>query len=180
LEVLVVVRPAETFDEYVARSGTRLLTLAYLLCGNPADADDLVQEALARAYLYWPRLASAVDLDAYVRRLVVNANRRRFRRRRVTEIAGGSGTEPGGGHGVYVGVEDRFDLAAALASLPVRQRTVVVLRYYEDLSEAEVAALLGCCPGTVKSQASKAIAKLRNHPSLRTLPAYEKNGVQRV
>ncbi len=171
------------FDLYLAGAGARLLKLAYLLTGNLADADDLVQESLGRAFVAWPRVLASADRDAYVRRIMVNANRRRFRRRRVTEDLDGQCYEHrvherAGAQDDFAVVEDRCHLAAGLAVLPQRQRTAVVLRYYEDLSEADVATVMGCSVGTVKSQTSKALAKLRSHPSLGVnLSTPQRNGV---
>jgi RNA polymerase sigma-70 factor (sigma-E family) len=157
-----------------------LLKLAYLLTGNVADAEELVQESLTRVFLAWPRVAGADDRDAYVRQVMVNTNRRRFRRRRVGELLGlvVEGRSRGEEHAM---VEDRQQLAGLLAELPRGQRLVVVLRYYEDLPEATVAELLGCSVGTVKSQASKALSKLRSHGSL-TAPVVPRqpNGAARA
>jgi RNA polymerase sigma-70 factor (sigma-E family) len=154
--------PGGDFDSYVALKAGHLLKLAYLLTGNAADSEELVQESLTRLFLAWPRVVEANDRDAYVRRVVVNTNQRRFRRRRVTELLGQVGEPYGPGNQESM-VEDRQHLAHLLGELPHRQRLVVVLRYYEDLAEAVVADLLGCSVGTVKSQASKALAKLRAH-----------------
>jgi RNA polymerase sigma-70 factor (sigma-E family) len=165
------------FESFVGASGARLLKLAYLLTGNAPDADELVQESLTRLFVAWSQAERADSIDAYVRQIMVNTNRRRFRRRRVAEVLDGRIHERSGGQGDFAVFEDRRHLAPALASLPRRQRSVIVLRYYEDLSEGDVAALLGCTVGTVKSQASKAIAKLRNHPSLKTAPDPQPDGV---
>jgi RNA polymerase sigma-70 factor (sigma-E family) len=147
-----------------------MVRLAYALSGDPGHAEAIAQAAFARAYASWGRVQRAGDPDAYVRRIVINANRSRFRRRRVTEelhadlperLAGqqlGPQDEPGADHGA---------LLAALARLGPRQRAVVVLRYWLDLSEAETAATLNCSVGTVKSQASRALATLRATPALR-------------
>ncbi|WP_374628914.1 sigma-70 family RNA polymerase sigma factor [Frankia sp. AgPm24] len=115
----------------------------------------------------WRRVQSSDHPDAYVRRILVNANRRRFGRRRVPEDLVATVPDVGGHGGGFTAVEDRAGLAAALAMLPAGQRTVVVLRYCEDLSEEQVAKVLGRSVGTVKSQASRGLAKLRTHPSLR-------------
>ncbi|MDA8302463.1 MAG: SigE family RNA polymerase sigma factor [Actinomycetota bacterium] len=155
--------PGIDFERYVAGSGPRLLKLAYLLTGNAADAEELVQECLSRVFLAWPAVAAADNPDSYVRSVMVNANRRRFRRRRVGELLGQ--VHDGQGSDDQTMVEDRDDIAHLLAQLPERQRMVVVLRYCEDLPEAAVAELLGCSTGTVKSQASRALAKLRSSAS---------------
>ncbi|MEY9877325.1 RNA polymerase sigma-70 factor (sigma-E family) [Streptacidiphilus sp. MAP12-33] len=138
---------------------------AYLLTGDFHEAEDLVQTTLTKVYPYW-RGVRAETADAYVRRALVNTNRSRHRRRRVVQLltpfvpdhpAADAGRDADGERGVLV---------ALLAELPERQRAVVVLRYWEDLGAEEVAELLGCSVGTVKSQASRALAKLRGHPAL--------------
>jgi RNA polymerase sigma-70 factor (sigma-E family) len=180
VEVDVRGDPGDDFDSYVALRAGHLLKLAYLLTGNAADAEELVQESLTRIFLAWRKVVAADDRDAYVRRVVVNANQRRFRRRRVTEVFGQEreGCSRADDQSM---VEDRQHLAGLLAELPDRQRLVVVLRYYEDLSEAVVANLLGCSVGTVKSQASKALAKLRAHVPLDETVLYpEPHGAARA
>ena len=160
----------EGFDEFMRGRWPAMVRLAYALSGDAGHAEDIAQAAFARAYASWGRVQRAGDPDAYVRRIVINANRSRFRRHRVTEelhadlperLAGqqlGPQDEPGADHGA---------LLAALGQLGPRQRAVVVLRYWLDLSEAETAATLHCSLGTVKSQASRALATLRATPSLR-------------
>lgn len=178
--------PDSSFDSYVEQAGARLLKLAYLLTGNLADADELLQDSLSKVFVAWSQVQAATDRGAYVRRVMLNTNRRRYRRHRVVELLDGHAYEcqvheRGGGHDDFAMVEDRRHLAQALGALPRRQRLVVVLRYYEDLSETDVASLMGCSVGTVKSQASKALSKLRNHPSLRApLPEPEPNGASRA
>ncbi|MBC3841879.1 SigE family RNA polymerase sigma factor [Streptacidiphilus sp. 4-A2] len=153
------------FSEFVAARWGALVQMSYLLTGDFHEAEDLVQATLVRVYPHWPRIRpeSAVG---YLRRALVNTYYSRARRRRVTQLltpflpenpAPRSGAEPG---------EERDQLVAALARLPARQRAVVVLRYWEDLSAEQVAQELGCSVGTVKSQASRALAKLRADPSL--------------
>jgi RNA polymerase sigma-70 factor (sigma-E family) len=158
-------------DEYRHREfreffAPRLLGLAYLLRGDATEAEDLTQIALARAFVAWRRVRDSDHPDAYVRRILVNANRRRFGRRRVTEDLVATVPETAGPAGGFTAVEDRAGLAAALATLPPGQRAVVVLRYCDDLSEDQVAKVLGRSVGTVKSQASRGLAKLRLHPAL--------------
>ncbi|MCU1676326.1 MAG: polymerase, sigma-24 subunit, subfamily [Frankiales bacterium] len=148
---------AARFDEYVATQGTRLLRSATLLVGG-ADAPDVVQDALVGLYKRWDRVVAAHNPDAYVHRSLVNAalQLRRRRRRVVIPI---TDMTAGGGHAEMVG--SRQDMARALGALPPRQRTVLVLAFYEDRSEAEIAREMGCSTGTVKSQKSKALATLR-------------------
>jgi RNA polymerase sigma-70 factor (sigma-E family) len=151
------------FDDWVTARGPALLRFAYVLTGNTADAEDVVQDALSRALPRWERLSRAADVDAYVRRMVVNAHTswwRRFRRRespaaevRTDEVV----TGPGDG----VTADERHRLWAACRALPVDQRTAVVLRYYEQLEYDEIAALTGVREGTVRSRVSRGIAVLR-------------------
>jgi RNA polymerase sigma-70 factor (ECF subfamily) len=150
----------EEFRAYVtARSGA-LLGTATLLTGDRALAEDLVQTALARTFLAWGRIRRREAVDAYCRRVLVTTYstwwRRRWRGEVPTErLPERAGTDP------YGQVDEGVLLRAALARLPRRMRAVVVLRYWDDLPETEVADLLGCSVGTVKSQASRALAKLR-------------------
>jgi RNA polymerase sigma-70 factor (sigma-E family) len=154
------VDPYEGFPEFMLARGAALARTAYLLTGDVVAAEELVQSALVKTATHWRRVTSAGNPEAYVRRIMVNERIgwwRRFGRREVPVAAppddlGGDQSEA---------AARRIDLAAALAQLPTRQRAVVVLRYYEDMSEAATAAILGCSVGTVKSQASAALAKLR-------------------
>jgi len=138
-----------------------MVRLAYALTGDRGHAEDLAQTAFARAYASWRRVSRAGNPEAYVRRIVINENRNRFRKRRVPEHLTdrvpdpGALADPAGEH------DDRPALLAALAALGPRQRAVVVLRYWLDMTEAETAAALGCSAGTVKSQASRALVRLR-------------------
>jgi RNA polymerase sigma-70 factor (sigma-E family) len=138
-----------------------MLRLAYGLTGDRGHAEDVAQAAFARAYASWGRVRRTGDPDAYVRRILVNENRRRFRKHRVAEELPGVLPEqavPATGEW-----DDHAALLAALRGLPPRQRAVVVLRYWMDMSEAETAAALNCSTGTVKSQASRALATLRGN-----------------
>lgn len=160
----------EDFDAFVAARSTSLLRTAYLLTGEPALAEDLLQTALAKAWPAWGRIEGAPQ--AYVRRVLVNTYATWWRRRWNGEVSTGALPEQQHGHGAHVAtgqVDDRADLWDALGRLPKRQRAAVVLRFYEDLSEAETAAILQCSIGTVKSQTSRALAKLRVDPSLREM-----------
>lgn len=152
-------RDAE-FTAFLQARQAGLLRTAYLLTGDHASAEDLVQTSLAKLYLAWDKVHSRESVDAYVRRIMINERnslwRRAFRRREV------STAEP-----PPVAVSDEYDegLSAQVwkfvQGLPDRQRAVVVLRYYEGLSEHEIADILGISAGTVKSQASRALASLR-------------------
>jgi RNA polymerase sigma-70 factor (sigma-E family) len=153
---------AEQFDEFMASRWPGLVRLAFGLTGDRWLAEDLAQTALASAYAAWWRVRRADDPDAYVRRILINASKSRFRRPRVSETPGGPEDLPDpAAEDAAADVEERPALLAALAELPPRQRAVVVLRYAEDMSDAQVGALLGCSAGTVRSQAARALAKLR-------------------
>lgn len=158
-------KPSDTgtdadFQQYMAARWPVLVRTAYLLTGDRHLAEDLAQTALTKVYASWRHVRRADDVDAYVRRVLVNANAGRFRKRRVAEHLTAAPYDPTA-HEPHAELAQRSMLMAALAELPARQRAVVVLRYWEDMSEKEVAAALGCSQGTVKSQASKALARLR-------------------
>ena len=148
------------FSAYMAARQPALYRTAYLLAGDHASAEDLLQTAFAKLYLSWDRVRDHGALDAYVRRVMVNENsslwRRAWKRReRTTDELPETGT-----HDVH---DDGTGgaLWSYVATLSPRQRSVIVLRYYEQLSEAEIAEVLGVSVGTVKSQASRALAGLR-------------------
>lgn len=149
----------EQFREFMVTRWPGLVRLGYALTGDRWLAEDLAQTALTRACTAWWRVSRADDPDAYVRRILINACNRRFRRRRPAEEACGLPDAPLADPTVLA--DQRSDLMAALRGLPPRQRAVVVLRYWADLSDAQVAALLGCSEGTVRSQAWRALTKLR-------------------
>jgi RNA polymerase sigma-70 factor (sigma-E family) len=148
------------FDDFVAARSDALLRAAWLLTGDWHRAEDLLQTALAKSYLRWHRIADGSD-EAYVRRVLVTTYatwwRRRWRGEQPTAdlpvVQQASAAED---------VELRQVLVEALGGLPRGQRAAVVLRHYCDLSEAEVAAALGCSTGTVKSQCAKGLARLRS------------------
>ena len=160
------------FDEFAASRWPRLFRIALLLTDDQGLAEDLAQSTLTAAYASWNRVRRADDPDAYVRRILLNAHLGRFRRKRPAEISLAADLESrvAGAPDPAGAVDTRLSVRAALASLPPRQRAVVVLRYWADLTEEQTAATLGCAVGTVKSQASKAIAKLRIHPALAQAP----------
>ncbi len=155
----------EEFGDFMRGRWPAMVRLAYALTGDAGHAEDIAQAAFARAYASWGRVSRAGDPDAYVRRIVINENRKRFRKRRVPEeLHGDLAGRPGAdqpGDGPQQGPEERQALLDALRRLGPRQRAVVVLRYWLDLSETETAAALNCSVGTVKSQASRALATLR-------------------
>ncbi len=146
------------FEEYAASRFRALCRLAYLLTGDWAEAEDLVQEALVRCERRW-RTIAADDPDAYVRRAVVNGAAN-WRRRRRVELPLTEEVVPAGDH--TASTDARLMLVAALRRLPMDQRQVLVLRFFEQLSEAETAHALGIAPGTVKSRTSRGLDALRN------------------
>jgi len=165
IEIEVEVEIEVEFDAFVAARWKRLLRTAYLLTGDHHEAEDLVQATLAKAYPHWARIRRLDSPDAYLYRAMVNNSLSRHRLRRARQLL--MPWVPEGIRPSAVGqVEQRSLLQLALGELPPRQRAVVVLRYWEDLSEQQVAAVLGCSTGNVKSQASRGLAKLRRHPAL--------------
>jgi len=142
-----------------------LLRSAYLLTGNLADAEDLVQSALAKTYQAWDRIEDRKALDGYVRRAMVNTHISWWRRRRVDEYP--TDDIPDQPAADTSGNSELHDtLQRAINRLPQRMRAAVVLRYFEDMTEAEVADILGVSQGTVKSTVSRAVAKLRTDTDL--------------
>ncbi|GAA3685785.1 SigE family RNA polymerase sigma factor [Nonomuraea antimicrobica] len=146
------------FGAFVAARATTLLRVAYLACGDQAEAEDLLQTALERTYRNWDRVRHDTP-EPYVRRVIINTAISRARRRAILNIV--PVRVPPERPARSTDVDLRHVLMDALRGLPPRQRAVIVLRYWEDLSEAQTAEVLGCTIGTVKSQASKAMAKLR-------------------
>ena len=152
-----------SFEEYVAARRGALLRTAYLMCGSAADAEDLVQLALVKAWPHWKRLADRPE--PYVRRVLAREVAGRWRRRRWREV---TTDEPPERAAPERDRPEREAVRAALLSLAPRQRAVIVLRYFDDLTERETAAALGIAVGTVKSQHRDALARLR-----RDLPGLE-------
>ena len=148
------------FEEFTAARLSALLRYAMLLSGDREQARDLVQDVLARALVKWGRISGVEEPYAYGRRMVTNEFLSWRRRRRVPTVpldeAAIRGHEP-----VMPDHEDRDDLRRLLARLPGQQRAVLVLRYYEDLTDDEIAAAIGCRVGTVRGYASRALAALR-------------------
>jgi RNA polymerase sigma-70 factor (sigma-E family) len=147
------------FEDFVAGRGQALQRFGYALTGDWALAEDLLQTALARAYPRWSRVRRD-DPEAYVRKIMINTWSSWWRRRWRGEVPSADLPDSAGPDG-FACVDHRQALRSALAKLPPRQRAVVVLRYHQDLSEAQVAELLGITVGTVKSQAAKALIALR-------------------
>jgi RNA polymerase sigma-70 factor (sigma-E family) len=151
----------EAFRGFVAARWPALVRTAYLLTGDKQLAEDLVQTALEKTVRHWPSIRRSGSAEAYVRRTMYRENISGWRRhRRLVEVPTGILPEPrAGGAGDHV--ENRVVLRAALMQLGRRQRTVLVLRYFEDQTEQQVADALGIGVGTVKSTAHRALAHLR-------------------
>ena len=148
------------FEEFVAARGPRLLRVAWLLTGDAHLAEDLLQTVLAKVWPKWHRLADE-NPEAYVRKALVHPHASWWRRRWRGEVPHGDLPDRAGPGDPFAEVDLEQALAETIRALPVRQRSVVVLRYFEDLSVTETAAVLGCSEGTVKSQAAKALRTLR-------------------
>jgi RNA polymerase sigma-70 factor (sigma-E family) len=157
-----------TFGDYVRRRGGILFRTALSLTGNNrADAEDLVQSTLVKTYLSWDRIADTAALDTYVRRVMVNTHISSWRRRRVDEYPTDElPDEPTDDQIADCDLQEV--VRAALDRLPRRMRAAVMLRYFDDMSEPEVAAALGVSVGTVKSTVARAVAKLRADAGLRS------------
>ena len=165
-------RDAE-FTEYLAARQAALLRTAYLVCGDRHQAEDVLQTALAKLYLSWDKVRDRGAVDAYVRRIIVNETtsswrRPWHRRERATDVLPETATH----HDTY---DDGGSAALwdVVRSLPPQARAVVLLRYYEQLSEAETAETLGVSKGTVKSQSSRAMALLRERTPAHLHPREE-------
>lgn len=148
------------FDEFVRARYDRLCRTAYLLCGDWQHAEDIVQTALAKTYVA-VRRGHVESLDAYVHRALVTTRASWWRRRWHGEVATAALPDAAMATDDYADADRRQSVLAALATLPAKQRDVLVLRYFADVSEADTARALGCSPGTVKSRASRALAALR-------------------
>ncbi|OLT11422.1 RNA polymerase subunit sigma [Actinomadura sp. CNU-125] len=145
----------ESFAAFVAARSGSLIRTAYVLAGNQHAAEELLQNALAKTAARWTRVRD--NPEGYVRRAMYNEQATRWRRGRRESVVAELPEPPATGPDVDL----RVTLERALLALPPRKRAVLVLRYYEDLSEREVAAIMGCSVGTVRSQAHRAIARLR-------------------
>jgi RNA polymerase sigma-70 factor (sigma-E family) len=154
---------SDEFESFVRARTPALLRSAYLLTGDEHLAEDLVQSALARTHRSWWRLRCTANAEAYTRRTMYHLQVSWWRRRRVAEVLTGDPPDHGpaaaGGNSGAVAL--RLLLHDALSRLTARQQAVLVLRYFEDLTESQAAEMLGISVGTVKSQTSKALARLR-------------------
>ncbi len=152
----------DDFTDFVSASSARLLRTAYLVTGDAQQAQDLLQTALERTYRRWGRVRRKELPEAYVRRMIVNAATDAWRSGRGRQnIAFDEAAIPPIPDAAVDGVIARQALLASVRELPAGQRAVLVLRYFDDLTEAETARVLGCSVGTVKSQHARAIARLR-------------------
>ncbi|WP_127498951.1 SigE family RNA polymerase sigma factor [Actinoplanes solisilvae] len=150
-----------TFEEYAHARAPALMRLARLLTGDEHRAEDLVQDALAKAYARWGRISKLEQPDLYVRRVLVNAHHSWWRRRSSHELSVltvAEQPEPDAAHEVV----ERDALWRLVRELPAKQRTVIVLRYYEDLDDATIAGILDCSAGTVRTHAKRALDALRH------------------
>ena len=156
-----------SIEDFIDRNSRLLLRSAWLLTGNWASAEDLVQTSLLQSWLHWDEIKADTP-DFYVRRVLMNTflsgQRRRWTRERPT-----AGLPDRPGTDELTSSELRVVIWRALSGLPARQRAVVVLRYFNDLTEAQTAEALHCSVGTVKSQTSRALARLRSIPELQSL-----------
>ena len=149
----------EEFTEFAAGAAPRLRRTAFLLCGDWHTAEDLVQSALAKVFVAWRRIQRQDAAHSYATRTLLNCYLADRRLKRPVEIL--TDQLPDSGSAAGPGPETRLIVLAALATLPPKARAVVVLRYWADLSVDDVASLLGCSPGNVRSQSTRALAKLR-------------------
>jgi RNA polymerase sigma-70 factor (sigma-E family) len=149
-----------TFEEYVRTRGAALVRLARLISRDPGIAEDLVQEVLGRVYPRWSKILRSDDPDVYLRRMLVNANISRWRRRSAREAVGAIPDRPDRTD-VSSDVAERDVLWRLIVALPDRQRATVVLRYYEDLDDARIGEILGCSASTVRTNAMRAMTTLR-------------------
>ncbi|MCX4730805.1 SigE family RNA polymerase sigma factor [Streptomyces sp. NPDC051658] len=160
--------PYPSFSSFVRARGPVLLRAARSLTANPSDAEDLLQTALTKTYVAWERIEDHRALDGYVRRALLNTRTSQWRKRKVDEFACDELPEQEAVQGPDPAEQQSLHDAMwrAVLKLPDRQRAMVVLRYYEDLSEAQTAEVLGVSVGTVKSAVSRALGKLREDPEL--------------
>lgn len=161
--------PQDEFEALVRAHGRELAGLARLLVADPGSAEDLVQAALLRVWRAWPKVEAATDRRAYVRRVLVNLAVSERRRRWRAEVPSHRLPETESNEG-HQRADDRDELVRLLRLLPARQRAAVALRYFSDLDDTAVAAALGCSVATVRSQISRALARLRVVSSAQTTP----------
>jgi RNA polymerase sigma-70 factor (sigma-E family) len=160
----------DDFDRFVTGNLEQLSRTAYLLTWDAGEAEDLTQDCLLKVARRWPRVRRMEQPGAYARRILVNlaVDGARTRARRRSELDETTTVTDPVAHDYLTGLETRAELLQALAQLTPRQRAVLVLRYFNDLTEAETAEALGCAPGTVKSNAARGLARL--HAALTPTP----------
>lgn len=162
---MVTLQPSEVhvvgFEAFVAARGAALVRFAVLLTGDNHRAEDLVQEALAKAYLRWGRIRRVDDPEVYVRRLVLNGSRSWWRRKANREVPVDRAPDAAAPGDLSGESAARDELWRLVAGLPLKQRAVVVLRYYEDLDDATIAQVLECSQTTVRTHAMRALTNLR-------------------
>jgi RNA polymerase sigma-70 factor (sigma-E family) len=164
------------FEDFAGDRADALLRYAYVLTGNPHDAADLVQEGLVRLRGSWSRVQRKHDPESYVRTTMTRLHINTWRRRKREHLTGDL-PERSGDDDPFARVDDDTDLWEQLSRLPRRQRAVLVLRYYEERTDAEIAEILGISRGTVRSQASRALDKLRS--TVATITPLPANGSAR-
>lgn len=153
---------AVTFDEYVRTRGPALVRLAWLIAGDRHLGEDLAQEVLTRAYPRWKRIVAGGEPDVYLRRMLVNSHVSWRRKRSSTEVADGAGrVESPGPADLQALAVERDAMWRLITRLPPKQRVTIVLRFYEDLDDTAIAAILGCSPATVRTHTMRALATLR-------------------
>jgi RNA polymerase sigma-70 factor (sigma-E family) len=153
-------RDITAFSEFVEARSASLFRTAYLMVGDHQLAQDLLQEALVKTLMAWPRLHDRANLEPYTRRIIVTTSiswrrRRSFHERPSDTLPEAVGTDP------VDGIVTHDAVVAALLTVPPRQRAAIVLRYYQDLTEAQTAEVLGCSVGAVKSQVAAGLKRLR-------------------
>lgn len=153
--------PADDFDEFVRSRGRALLRFAYVLSSDAYLAEDIVQEVLARMHRRWDKVTAMDNAEAYVRTAIVRQFLSWRRRRASREAVRAEVPEPAGIEEPQQQVLARDQMWQLLAELPRAQRAVLVLRFYSDLPDHEIAAVLGCGESTVRSQAARALARMR-------------------
>lgn len=151
----------DTFEDFAAERLDSLMPLARLLTGQASDAEDLVQDALVRAHDQWHKVAAAQNPNAYVRRLLINVYTSQHRRLRLQTVPLNKVHDNTAAPTLGVELSERDTLRQAIRALPIRQRTAIVLRYYEDLDVSEIAASMGLTESSVRSAVSRALDNIR-------------------
>jgi RNA polymerase sigma-70 factor (sigma-E family) len=166
-----------TFEEYALARGAALVRFARLLTGDDHRAEDLVQDVLAAAYVRWRRIGTMDRPDLYVRRMLVNAHHSWWRRRSSTEVAVAAVQDTATRLDQATDAAERDAMWRLVVALPLRQRTVIVLRYYEDYDDLTIAEIMRCSTGTVRTHAKRALATLHSgHQAASTAVSSSKGG----